>query len=377
MYKILIAPNSFKECADSVTLAEMIADNLKSLPNAELIKRPISDGGDGFINVCKYHFGGEFKNYWLSTPYDDSLLECTVLYVSSRKTVFIESAKILGLQVVPNMYRKPLVLSSKGIGELLLKIHKDVTAGKIIVDKIYIGIGGTATIDMGLGMMSVFGVKLLDSKGIELNVLPKNFNKVSEIMWNKIELPFEIIPVADVANTLLGDKGGVMVYGGQKGASREELVEIESGFSNIINILKNKGLIKSLEFLSGAGGGIPASFQIFFNSYCKSSYEFIINDLKLADRLNKFDYLVTGEGAFDKQTLFGKGAGLLMMYYASKVKKIFLVCGSINNEIQGFLTENVIPLELLSYFESADLAIKNYKYGIKKACEEIHKQIQF
>jgi glycerate kinase len=141
--------------------------------------------------------------------------------------------------------------------------------------------------------------------------------------------------------------------------------------------LKNKQLIKSLEFLSGAGGGIPVSFQIFLNSYCKSSYEFILNDLKLADQFSKFDYLITGEGAFDRQTLFGKGAGLLMMYYANKVKRIFLVCGKIDSGIKEYLPQNVVPIELLSYYEDKDQSIKNYEFGIKKACQEICKQIQF
>lgn len=377
MRKILIAPNSFKECADSVTLSELIFENLVSLPNFELIMKPISDGGDGFLNVCKFHFGGELINYKISTAYDNSMMKCSVLYVPESRTIFIESAEILGLKVVPRNFRKPVTLSSKGIGELLLKIRDDVKKSKIFVDKIYLGVGGTATIDMGLGIMSALGLKFFDANGIALPVLPKYFNEVKEIKWNKIDLPFNMIPIADVTNQLIGEEGGVMVYGMQKGATKEELVTIESGFGNIINLLKNIQLLKSLEFLSGAGGGIPASFQIFLNSYCESSYEFILNHLKLEDRLNKYDYLVTGEGAFDRQTLFGKGAGLLMMYYSNIVKTIFLVCGKVDEEIKAVLPQNVVPIELLSYFKDKDQSIKNYRLGIKKACGEIGKQIQF
>jgi len=375
--RILIAPNSFKECADSVTLSELIFENLANLPNFELTKKPISDGGDGFLNVCKFHFGGELKNYKISTPYDNSIMECSVLYVPETGSIFIESAEILGLKVVPKNFRKPLFLSSKGIGELLLKICDDVKTGKLLADKVYFGVGGTATIDMGLGMMNAMDLKLLNTDGNILPVLPDYFDEVKEIEWNKIDLPFDMIPIADVANQLIGEEGGVMVFGKQKGATIEELHKIESGFANIVNLLKNKRLINSLEFLSGAGGGIPASFQIFFDSYCESSYEFILNDLKLADRFNKFDYLITGEGAFDRQTLFGKGAGLLSMYYSNKVKKIFLICGRIDTEIKAFLPENVVLVELLNYFENEEKSIQNYKFGIRKACEEIVKQIQF
>ena len=375
--KVLIAPNSFKECADSVTIANLFKENLNAIPNTDLIVKPISDGGDGFIRVCKFYFGGEILKYEISTAYNQLLLECPILYVAENKTIYMETAEILGLKVVPNKFRNPLKLSSKGIGELLLKIINDSKSGKISVDKIYLGVGGTATIDMGLGMMSKFGLKLYDDNGCELSVLPENFNQVIEIKWNKIDLPFDIIPIADVANQLTGEDGGVMVYGKQKGAIAKDLVDIDFGFSNIINLLKNKKLVKSLEFLSGAGGGIPASFQIFFDSYCKSSYEFVLNDLKLDYRFNKFDYLITGEGAFDRQTLFGKGAGLLMMYYANKVRRIFLVCGKIDVGIKEFLPQNAVPIELLSYFEDKDQSIKNYRFGINKACGEIGKQIQF
>ena len=377
MSKILVAPNSFKECADSVKLSELISENLAILPNVKLTKKPISDGGDGFLNVCKFHFGWKLIHYQISTAYDDSLMKCSVLYVEKSKTIFIESAEILGLKVIPKNLRKPQALSSKGIGDLLLKIGDDVKTGKIFVDRIYLGVGGTATIDMGLGMMGSLGLKLLDKDTNVLPVLPINNNKVKAIKWNKINLPFEILPIADVANQLTGEEGGVMVYGKQKGATKEELVKIETGFGNILNLLKNNQLIKSLEFLSGAGGGIAASFQIFFNSYCESSYEFILNDLKLADHFSNFDYLITGEGAFDRQTLFGKGAGLLMLYYANKVKKIFLVCGQVDEEIKAFLPQNVEIIELISFFENKEKSIRNYNLGIKKACEKIAKQIQF
>jgi glycerate kinase len=90
--RILISPNSFKECADSVTIAELIEENLSSLKEAELIIKPISDGGDGFIQVCKYYFGGEIRKYSISSAYDESKFDCPVLYNESRKEVYIESA---------------------------------------------------------------------------------------------------------------------------------------------------------------------------------------------------------------------------------------------------------------------------------------------
>ncbi|MBT8379699.1 MAG: glycerate kinase [Ignavibacteria bacterium] len=377
MVKILIAPNSFKECADSVTLAELFSENLKDLSQTELIKKPISDGGDGFLNVCKYHFGGEIIKYKISSAYDESTINGPILYSEVQQSIYIESAEVLGLKVVPEKYRNPMRLSSKGIGELLLKISDDVKKDRFTVKRVYLGVGGTTTIDMGLGMMNILGLKLFDNSGDDLTVLPQNFTNVREIGWTKIELPFEVIPVADVQNSLTGEDNGVMIYGKQKGASVDQLLEIESGFNNVINLLKNKELVKSLEFLSGAGGGIPASLQIYYNSYCESSWEFILNDLELVDRMNRYDYLITGEGAFDKQTLFGKGAGLITMYYVNKVKNVFLVCGKIEDDLKKVLPENVISIELSNYFQSNEESIRNYELGITKACKEISNLIQF
>ncbi|MCW9098641.1 MAG: glycerate kinase, partial [Ignavibacteriaceae bacterium] len=264
--RILISPNSFKECADSVTIAELIEENLSLLKDAKPIIKPISDGGDGFIQVCKFYFGGEIRKYSISTAYDESRFDCPILYMKSRGEIFIESAEILGLKRIPSSFRNPLKLSSRGLGELLLKIGEDIKLGKLIVEKVYLGIGGTATIDMGLGLMAGLGLKLLDVRGEEINVIPENFRLTESIYCDPTKFSFEIIPIIDVTNPLFGNSGGIKIFGRQKGASEEEIFYLEKSFNHIINLLNNKGLSVSSNILSGAGGGIPAVFQIFYNS---------------------------------------------------------------------------------------------------------------
>ena len=179
--KIMIAPNSFKECADSVTIAELITQYLSGLKKKELITKPISDGGDGFLKVCEFYFGGEIINYKISAPYGESKIECPILYCESRKEVYIESAEVLGLKIVPLFYRNPLKLSSKGLGELIWQIEKDVRNKNLTVNKVYFGIGGTATMDMGMGMMSELGLNLLDLHYREIGVIPQNFSLTRRI----------------------------------------------------------------------------------------------------------------------------------------------------------------------------------------------------
>ena len=375
--KILIAPNSFKECADSVTIAELITQYLSGLKKKELITKPISDGGDGFLKVSEFYFGGEIINYKISAPYGESKIECPILYCESRKEVYIESAEVLGLKIVPLFYRNPLKLSSKGLGELIWQIEKDVRNKNLTVNKVYFGIGGTATMDMGMGMMSELGLNLLDLDYREIDVIPQNFSLTKRIRYKPFNLSFDLIPIVDVSNSLLGAKGGIRIYGKQKGASEENILIIEKSFNHLINLFENNNLEISTNKLSGAGGGIPAAFQIFYKTSLTYSSEFIKYHLGIDRYIDSIDYLVTGEGAYDDQTDSGKGVSVLIDLFRSDVKLIFLICGSIGNSVLKNLPKYIFPIELRKYFPNQYDSIKNYKEGLKKASSQIMKELNF
>jgi len=375
--RILISPNSFKECADSVSIAELIKHNLVYLKDTELIMRPISDGGDGFLSVCRFHFGGEIRKYSISTSYDNSMFECPVLYCEKRKEIYIESAEVLGLIVVPAFYRNPLKLTSRGLGELLLKIESDIRGKRINAEKVYIGIGGTATIDMGMGMMSKLGLKLLDSKGNYLNVIPDNFHLAKAIDYNPMRFSFELIPVVDVTNPLLGPQGGIRVFGAQKNANETMISILEKKINHLLNLFENNGLEVSSTSLSGAGGGIPVAFQIFYKTGLLNSSEFIGNNLGIRKYTTEVEYLITGEGAFDSQSNFGKGAGVLIDLFKENVQRIFLLCGRISKEVILLCPKNVYIIEMSKFFSSEEESIANYKAGISNSCKEIVKELNF
>jgi glycerate kinase len=367
---ILIAPNSFKECASSVETATLMYNALKKYTSEfQLIMKPISDGGDGFLEVCKYYFGGELLDYRITVPFDDSMSECPVLYNSDRKKIFIESADVLGLKILPQRFRKPMQLSSKGIGELLLQINEDVNKRKILVDDIVIGIGGTGTIDLGLGMCSQLGLSLIDEEGKVLDPLPLKYKDMHNIQIDKIHFPFSIECVVDVNNPLIGTQGAAHSFGSQKGASEDEIQEIDNSFSKVINILKNNNLVDSSIKLSGAGGGLAAAFQIMFNSPLISSQDFVLNHLGLSRYIGESDYILTGEGVFDIQTFMGKGAGILVRQALANNKEVFLVCG--RYLIAEKFNENFKVFELQEFFNSKEESIAKFEEGIDKVCEKI------
>ena len=234
----------------------------------------------------------------------------------------------------------------------------------------------SATIDMGLGACSALGFKLFGEKNKELTVIPKNFHKVKSVEWEQLKLPFTLSCILDVNNPLFGEKGGIKIYGKQKGASKNEINIIEKGMGNILQLISKRLVIKKDLFLSGAGGGIPAGLKLFFGSKDVSAEEFILNYLKLQSKITCADMLITGEGSFDEQSFMGKGAGILVREALKLEKRIFLICGKVSEEIKMKMIENTMVIELRKFFENEEESISNYKKGIEMAAELIAKVIK-
>lgn len=369
--KLLIAPNSFKQAADSDKVAELFYKYLSKDTSLFLDVLPISDGGDGFLNVCKSAFNLQPIKYNITTPYDDSTFECEVGYDKNGERVYIESARILGVRIIPEGKRNPLLLSSKGLGDLFLNILEDMKQGSISVQDVIIGVGGTGTNDLGLGVCSRFGLNLYDIFGSKDRVSPEYFYRIKDIEWNNPHLPFKIMAVIDVENPLLGRKGATRIFAPQKGADKGEVGVMELGFNKIINILKNKGLEYFPNELSGAGGGLAAGLHMFFNASYIKAEEFIQEQLALREKIKDTDIIITGEGIFDEQSLLGKGAGVVLKLAAEFKKTVILCCGRAEQGMKSSLGHNVILIELASLFEKEEDSMKNFEKGIELASKRI------
>jgi len=371
MKKILIASNSFKGCADSVSISNYFKKNLADLKYYEIIIKPVSDGGDGFLNVCRANLDLKDIDYLIATPFDESAFRCSIGYDEKNKTIYIESAKVLGLNLIPDEKKNPALLSSKGLGDLLKNISADIENKKIKADKVIIGVGGTGTNDLGLGAASRFGLKLSDSSGKECDVIPYNYSTVVNLEWNKKSLPFEISCIIDVENPLVGDNGASKTFARQKGASDDDIEIMEKGFINLVNIFSEKGLIKKDNFLPGAGGGLAAGLSIFFNAKIVTAEDFIMKNLRIEKLKKKINYLITGEGSFDSQSMMKKGTWILIRNFQNSVEKIFLCCGIIEQGIKYKLNPSIIPVELSEFFNSEEESLMNIEKGIKSACNQI------
>jgi glycerate kinase len=375
--KVLVAPNSYKECADSVEISTLmkasfnkyIPDSLK--PLIQFVHQPIADGGDGFLEVCKNAFGLETLHFEVSHAYDEEKFFIPAGYSVEKKTLYVESADILGLKTIPKENRKPLQLSSRGIGDLIMQILDGVETGFMQVEKLVLGIGGTGTNDLGMGMMEVFGLEFYDKNDNPLEILPENFNKVYKIAVPEGELPFEIEMVYDVDNPLLGLRGASKVFAKQKGATEDEVEELERGFSNLLKQMEIDE--KTISELSGAGGGLAAALKLFFNAKERPATKFIMEDLGVSQEVLQCNALITGEGKYDFQSYMNKGAMIVASQFLEKEIPVFFVCGI----SEGDLPENdhLHVIELSEYFDSIDESIKEFDKGLDIAARKISKNL--
>ncbi len=372
--KILVAPNSFKECANSLEIAQIIHRHFLSLDgNMDVKSFPISDGGDGFLNVIRHHFNTNDVKFIISKPHNDKTQRITASYTSQGKTLFIESADAIGLKVVPKKFRNPLYLNSKPLGELIKKIPEI----NLDVQKITIGIGGTAINDLGLGLCAVFGLKLLDANGKNLDIIPANFIYANKIVLNDKTLPYKLELILDVESPLLGEKGTSKVFAPQKGASEEDVELLEKGVLNIVRILKDDHNMNFLNKKIGAGGGIGLGLLLLSKSKVKITLakEFILKKLDLQKALKECDVVITGEGTFDTQSFMNKATGVVIEQAILMNKKVFLIAGKIDHSALHSYEEIITPIELTKYFETEEEERENYKVGIEKATEEIHQYL--
>ncbi len=369
MNSFLLSPNSFKDCINSVDLTNLLYNNLifynkNLLKWITFYKKPISDGGDGFLDVCKFYFNLSIKKIKLISL-DNVLKTIEIGYDKVNRIVFVESANIIGKKSLVNSTKlNPYVFTSLPLGILLNKLDR-INRKEKIIDKCIIGIGGTITSDMGLGMLIPFNLKLKRNKR-DIKIIPAKYILADTINYEKPELSFDIEIITDVQNPLLGNEGAVYAFGPQKGISNKHLSLFEIGFKNICKILN----INKINNFSGAGGGIAFGLQYFFNAKTISSKEFILNKLKIAEI--KADMVLTGEGSFDNTSLLNKGTAIIINYANEiKAKKIFVITGKSSKIKDDKL--NILSIE--DYFKSEEESKKYIKFGIKKISKQIINEI--
>ncbi len=305
--KIVTAPNAFKGSLTATDAAQaMEAGIRKVLPDAEVLQVPVADGGDGLVDVAIEALGGEKRSLEVKGPRNSPLV-ADFCYVESKNLVTVEMALASGLALLPEDLQDPTLTTTYGTGEL-------IKAGlELGVKDIHVGIGGSATTDGGIGMAQALGVRFLDQDGKELPGIGASLAAIDKIDLSGLDPRIQkttIKAVCDVDNPLYGPQGAAVVYGPQKGATPEQVEELDNGLKNLAVVIR-KDLGKDVASLPGGGaaGGLGAGLFAFLNAELCKGIDLIFDLVSLPEKLTGADLVLTGEGQIDFQTVFGKAPG--------------------------------------------------------------------
>lgn len=303
--RIIVAPNAFKNSLDAAEVAAAIRKGLQqSKFDCEAICFPVGDGGDGTGTLIIDHFKGSKVPVSVQDPLG-RIIESSFGIIANGTTAVIEMADASGLRLLKPEEYDPLHTTTFGTGQLIkAALDKGVT-------KIIICIGGSATVDAGTGIMQALGAKFFDINEKELHHLPASLKELFAVNLLGVDQRLfhtEIVVLCDVENTLLGEHGAAKIFGPQKGATTENIQQLEEGFKRLCNIVYDEsGKDMSLVKHGGAAGGVAATLHTFLHARLVPGIEHFLEITKFDEALNDADLVITGEGSIDTQTLQGKG----------------------------------------------------------------------
>ncbi|MDD5688416.1 MAG: glycerate kinase [Elusimicrobia bacterium] len=365
--KILVAPNSFKESLNSIAVAKYISQGLKKGNKKLTIKTlPLADGGTGTCEILTSSMKGKFINLKVSGPLTKSVV---AKYGIIKDTAIIELAESCGLKLVPPKLRNPLLTTTKGVGELILDaVNKNCK-------KIILGIGDSATIDCGVGALSVLGIKFLNKrkKSIELNA--RGLLELNEINAHNINQKLRsvtIIVASDVTNPLTGINGALM-FAKQKGATEKMMLTLDKCLKQFKKVLMSSYKVDIDKVAgSGAAGGIGGALKVIMNAEISSGFEILKDTTHLEEELCHCDLIITGEGKIDSQTLCGKTVRKIVDLARKHNKPVICITGSIAENadmlysygVKGIYSIVDSPMNLSEAFLRAPKLIKRLSESI-------------
>ncbi len=303
--KIVVAPDSFKGCLSAPEVCTALAEGIAAADSQiEVISVPLADGGEGTVDALVQATGGKFISVEVEGPLGDSLTAVFGI-LGDGETAVIEMAAASGLPLVPEEQRDPLRTTTYGTGQLI-KAALDQGCQQLIV-----GIGGSATNDGGAGMAQALGVQMLDKEG---QLIPRvsggRLKDIAHIDISGLDSQLaecQVRVACDVDNPLYGPQGAAYVYAPQKGATGDQVKELEAGLRHYASILAEQ-LGKSVAEIPGAGaaGGLGAGLLAFADASLEPGVEIVTEVVELREKVQGADLIITGEGRIDKQTAFGK-----------------------------------------------------------------------
>ena len=335
--KVVIAPDSFKGSLKADEACEIIANAIcECAPDTQLVIKPMADGGEGTARALIKAANGRWIRREVMGPLPEMQVDAGFAWFED-KTALVEMASASGLELLCPERMNPLYTTTYGTGQLI-KAAMQYGARKILL-----AVGGSATVDGGLGAASALGWRFLDSSdkiipfgGIGLEKLakiirPEDLNLV----------PIEVL--CDCDNPLCGELGAARVYAPQKGATPEMIERLDKGLAHMADVVRSE-LQRDISGVPGAGaaGGLAAGAIAFMNAELVSGIETVMAYSNLNDELESADWIITGEGCFDRKSLFGKVVSGIMKLAAQSHTRVAILAGQVKVQPQEYQKTGIV-----------------------------------
>ena len=329
--KVVVAIDSFKGSLSSMEAGQAIAEGVKRVhQNAEVVVRPLADGGEGTVEALVEGMGGIFVTKEVTGPLGekvDAVYGVIESEEDSSKTAIIEMSAAAGIILVPEKSRNPMNTTTYGVGELILDAIERGCRHFIV------GIGGSATNDGGVGMLQALGYDFLTREGKAISYGGDGLRELASIEDVNVhpklkECTFKV--ACDVTNPLCGENGSSAIFGPQKGATPEMVQELDQLLLHYAELSKEMNANADRFYPgTGAAGGMGFAFLTYTNAALESGIQIVLTETKLEELIKTADFVVTGEGRLDGQTALGKAPIGVASLAKKHQKKVLAFAGAV------------------------------------------------
>ncbi|HUU18694.1 MAG TPA: glycerate kinase [Sedimentisphaerales bacterium] len=379
--KIVIAMDSFKGTLKAYEACEIIAQAISEIvPEVQLVIKPMADGGEGTARAMIKAANGRWVTQTVMGPLPDMQVEAGFAWFEDDRTALVEMASASGLELLSAEQMNPLNTTTYGTGQLIK------AALKYGAHKILLAVGGSATVDGGLGAAMALGWKFLDHQDNPVPLGGAGLEKITKIIRpEKLSLvPVEVL--CDVDNPLCGEHGAAKVYAPQKGATPEMVEQMEKGLAHLAELVR-KQLQRDIDVPgAGAAGGLAAGAIAFMNATIVSGIETVMARSNLRAELESADWVITGEGSFDRQSLYGKVVSGILKLVSAKAQagagmasqshtRVAVLAGQVNIPQQEYQKIGIAAtISCKDDNMSLDYALENSRALLYSAAQRFTKQ---
>jgi len=370
--RIVIAPDSFKECITAGQVAAAISEGvIEACPQAVIDICPMADGGEGTVPAIVTATGGRYISADVFDPLG-KIVRAKYALVSKAPEVHlpgevglvatwvdeadhencacdgclavVEMAAASGLELVPPSMRDPLHTTTYGTGQLITSAL-DAGAGEIVL-----GVGGSATVDGGAGCAAALGVRFLDSAGCEIgpSICGGRLSEIASIDVTGLDSrirPGMIQIACDVSNPLTGANGAARIYAPQKGATPEVVDMLEAGLENLCEVVqRDLGVDISRLSSAGAAGGLAGGLVAFAGATMHRGFDLIAEAVGLGNRIGQAQLVITGEGKLDAQSAYGKVCAGVAEFAREAGVAVICIPGKVAHDAPIDMFQGVWPL---------------------------------